>query len=91
MCIKDRDRQNAVEYGVDCQTVRMSIRGKNEVAIEPMLTADKAAAVLHMTRRGLYKMIEEGRIRAVKPARRVLISESEIRRLLDQDQGAQGA
>ena len=61
------------------------------MAIEPMLTADEAAAVLRMTRRGLYKMIEEGRVHAVKPARRVLISESEIRRLLDQDQGAQGA
>ena len=61
------------------------------MSLEPMMTTEEAAAALRMTRRGLYNLIEEGRLHAVKPAKRVLIAESEVRRLLGQDQGAQGA
>lgn len=47
-----------------------------------MLTRDEAAAALRVTPRTVSEWIKSGKLKAVKPGRRVLIPREEIDRLL---------
>jgi excisionase family DNA binding protein len=57
---------------------------RQKAHVERTLTVDEVCEVLHVSKPTLWTRTKEGKIKAVKKGRRVLYSESEVRRYLSE-------
>jgi excisionase family DNA binding protein len=67
-------------------SVRQPVHG-----IERLLSVEEVSEVLHISERGIYRLVSNGEIPRVKVGQRTLFDPADIRRFIDGRRSEQGA